>query len=209
MSKFQKNLLNKVLAFFILMSEHTLVLVVQPPNGQKSYANIHVLLLTPYTYDRVHQGKFSIFRKSITQFWIFWKKIQNKWSGKLAKVEKTPKQAENQQIFIVTLIEKFSVADYWYMLYKFTQYTWALSSSLFRHSLLISNEFLKIFDKKAYFAANRLHIMHMQIKRVKPTTFGNFSVFSVLCHNCSYLSWETSQQKVLWKFLFTMASPNF
>ena len=134
MSKFQKNLLNKVLAFFILMSEHTLVLVVQPPNGQKSYSNIHVLLLTPYTYDRVHQGKFSIFRKSITQFWIFWKKIQNKWSGKLAKFEKTSKQDQNHKIFIITLTEKFSVADYWYMLYKFTQYTWALSSSLFCHS---------------------------------------------------------------------------
>ena len=36
MSKFQKNLLNKVLAFFILMLEHTLVLVVQPHNGQNS-----------------------------------------------------------------------------------------------------------------------------------------------------------------------------
>ena len=68
-----------------------------------------------------------------TQFWIFWKEIQNKWSSKLAKVEKTPKQAGNQQIFIVTLTEKFSVADYCYMLYKFTQYTWALSSSLFCH----------------------------------------------------------------------------
>ena len=68
-----------------------------------------------------------------TQFWIFWKEIQNKWSSKLAKVEKTPKQAGNQQIFIVTLTEKFSVADYYYMLYKFTQYTWALSSSLFCH----------------------------------------------------------------------------
>ena len=155
------------------------------------------------------KANFLYFVKVSPNFEFFEKKIQNKWSGKSAKVEKTPKQAENQQIFIVTLIEKFSVADYWYMLYKFTQYTWALSSSLFRHSLLISNEFLKIFDKKAYFAANRLHIMHMQIKRVKPTTFGNFSVFSVLCHNCSYLSWETSQQNFLWKFLFTMASPNF
>ena len=66
----------------------------------------------PYTYDWVDQGKFSIFRKSITQFWIFWKKIQNKWSGKSAKVEKTPKQAGNQQIFIVTLTEKFSMPDY-------------------------------------------------------------------------------------------------
>ena len=191
------------------MSDHTLVFVVQPPNSQKPFTCTHVLFLHLYTYDRVAQGKFSIFRKSITQFWIFWKKIQNKWSGKLAKFEKTSKQDQNHKIFIITLTEKFSVADYWYMLYKFTQYTWALSSSLFRHSLLISNEFLKIFDKKAYFAANRLHIMHMQIKRVKPTTFGNFSVFSVLCHNCLYLSWETSQQNFLWKFLFTMASPNF
>ena len=40
-----------------------------------------------------------------------------------AKVEKTTKQEENQQIFIVTLTEKFSMPDYWYMLYKFTQYT--------------------------------------------------------------------------------------
>ena len=62
MSKFQKNLLNKVLAFFILMSEHTLVLVVQPPNGQNCYASILVLLSTPYTYDRVSQGRFFIFR---------------------------------------------------------------------------------------------------------------------------------------------------
>ena len=44
MSKFQKILLSKVLAFFILMSDHTLVFVVQPPNGQNSYAGIHVLL---------------------------------------------------------------------------------------------------------------------------------------------------------------------
>ena len=50
---------------------------------------------------------------------------------------------------------------------------------------------------------------HILIEGIKPTTFGNFSVFSVLCHNCSYLSWETSQQNFLWKFLFAMASPNF
>ena len=61
MSKFQKNYLNKVLAFFILMSEHTLVLAVQPPNGQSSFANIHVLLLTQYTFDRVPHGRFFIF----------------------------------------------------------------------------------------------------------------------------------------------------
>ena len=62
MSKFQKNYLNKILAFLILMSEHNLVFVVQPPNGQSSYANIHVLLLSPYTYDRVVDGRFFIFR---------------------------------------------------------------------------------------------------------------------------------------------------
>ena len=139
------------------MSDHTLVFVVQPPNSQKPFTCTHVLFLHLYTYDRVDQGKFSIFRKSITQFWIFWKKIQNKWSGKSAKVEKTPKQAENQQIFIVTLIEKFSVADYWYMLYKFTQYTWALNSSLFWRIQLNSNVFLDPFDKEAFFAANWLY----------------------------------------------------
>ena len=41
----------------------------------------------------------------------------------MEKVENTTKHVENQQIFLVTQIEKFSVADYWYMLYKFTQYT--------------------------------------------------------------------------------------
>ena len=35
MSKFQKKLLNKVLTFFILMSDHTFVIVAQPPNSQK------------------------------------------------------------------------------------------------------------------------------------------------------------------------------
>ena len=40
----------------------------------------------------------------------------------MPKDEKTTKQVENQQIFIVTLTEKFSVADYWYMLYKFTSH---------------------------------------------------------------------------------------
>ena len=41
----------------------------------------------------------------------------------MAKFEKTSKQDQNHKIFIITLTEKFSVADYWYMLYKFTQYT--------------------------------------------------------------------------------------
>ena len=44
------------------------------------------------------------------------------------------------------------------------------------------------FDKNAYFHANWLYIIHIRIKRVKSTIFGNFSVFSVLCHNCLYLS---------------------
>ena len=62
MSEFQKIMLNKVLAFLSLMSENTLVLAVQPPNSQNSYANVHVLLLTPYTNDRVASSRFFIFR---------------------------------------------------------------------------------------------------------------------------------------------------
>ena len=62
MSKFQKILLNKVLAFLIQMLDHTLVFVVQPPNSQKHQTGAHVLLLTPYTYDRFHEGRLFIFR---------------------------------------------------------------------------------------------------------------------------------------------------
>ena len=121
-----ENLLNKVLAFFILMSE--------PPNSQNSYANIHVLLLTPiYIWPGCLWQIFYISLR-ITLFWFFWrKKIQNILRGTSAKFEKTAKHDENQQNFLVTLTEKFSVPDYWYMLYKFTQYTWALSSSQFCH----------------------------------------------------------------------------
>ncbi len=131
MSKFQKNLLNKVLASFILMSNHTIVFVVPPHNSQECHTSAHVLLLTPYTYEEVAQGKFFYISFATTHFWILCKKIQNKLSSTLKKVEKTTNQVENQQIFIVTLTKKFSMPDYWYKLYKFTQYTWALNSSLF------------------------------------------------------------------------------
>ena len=79
------------------------------------------------------QQFFDILSK-ICHFWNLWNIIQSKLHGKLSKFEKTTKQVQTHKIFIITLIEKFSVADYWYMLYKFRQYTWALSSSLFCHS---------------------------------------------------------------------------
>ena len=89
-----------------------------------------------FVIDRISQWKrvrwqFFDILSALTQFWILCKKIQNKLSSTLEKVEKTTKQVENQQIFLVTLTKKFSMPDYWYKLYKFTQYTWALNSSLF------------------------------------------------------------------------------
>ena len=45
-------------------------------------------------------------------FLNFMKKIPKKLHGTSAKFEKTTKQDENQQIFLVTLTEKFSVPDY-------------------------------------------------------------------------------------------------
>ena len=53
----------------------------------------------------------------------FLKKNPKQIKRQAEKFEKTSKQDDNQQIFLVTLTEKFSVPDYWYMLYKFTQYT--------------------------------------------------------------------------------------
>jgi len=77
----------------------------------------------PYTYEEVSLSNFFIFCLLPPIFEFYEKKIQNKLSGQLAKVEKTTKQVENQQIFIVTLTKKFSMPDYWYKLYKFTKYT--------------------------------------------------------------------------------------
>ena len=70
------------------MSEHTLVLVVQPPNGQSSYANNHVLLLTPYTYDRVVDGRFFIFRQVSPDFEFFEKKSKTNEAASQQKLKK-------------------------------------------------------------------------------------------------------------------------
>ena len=50
-------------------------------------------------------------------------KNPQKITQQVAKLEKTTKQVQNHKIFIITLTEKFRVADERYMLYKFTQYT--------------------------------------------------------------------------------------
>ena len=128
-----KTLFNKFLTFLIQMLDHTLVFVVQPPNSQKPHTSTHVLLLANLAKRKSFARQFFDILFVISHFWNLWKIIQSKLDGKSSKFEKTTKHEQKQQIFIVTLTEKFSVADYWYMLYKFTQYTWALSSSLFCH----------------------------------------------------------------------------
>ena len=60
-SKFWKILLNKVLAFLIQMSDHTLVFVVQPPNSQKPHTSTHVLLFTFIPLRQHFTGRFFIF----------------------------------------------------------------------------------------------------------------------------------------------------
>ena len=94
MSKFQKILLNKVLAFFTLMSDHTLVLVVQPSNGQNAYTNIYVLLLTPYTYEEVVFSKFFIFRSVPPNFEFFEKKSKTNEAASWQKLKKHQNKQE-------------------------------------------------------------------------------------------------------------------
>ena len=76
MSKFQKNLLNKVLASFILMSNHTIVFVVPPPNSKECRTSTHVLLLTPYTFEEVPVSKFFIFHLLSPIFEFYEKKYK-------------------------------------------------------------------------------------------------------------------------------------
>ena len=76
MSKFQKILLNKVLASFILMSNHTIFFLVPPPNSQECHTSAHVLLLTPYTFEEVAISKFLIFRSLPPIFEFYAKKFK-------------------------------------------------------------------------------------------------------------------------------------
>ena len=133
MSKFQKKIVKQ--SFGIFYSDVRTYLGLSSPTTQwpKLLCQYPCFVINPIYIWPGFPGQIFYISLSTTQFWIFWKKIHIEWSGTLEKFEKTSKQVENQQIFIITLTEKFSVADYWYMLYKFTQYTWALSLSLFCH----------------------------------------------------------------------------
>ena len=88
MSKFQKNLLNKVLASFILMSNHTIVFVVPPPNSQECHTSTHVLLLTPYTFEEVPVSKFFIFHSLSPIFEFYEKKYKINWAANWQKLKK-------------------------------------------------------------------------------------------------------------------------
>ena len=67
-SKFRKILLNKVLAFLIQMSDHTLVVVVQPPNSQKPHTSSHVLLFTFIPLQKISRWQIFYISLSTTQF---------------------------------------------------------------------------------------------------------------------------------------------
>ena len=67
-SKFRKILLNKVLAFLIQMSDHTLVVVVQPPNSQKPHTSSHVLLFTFIPLQKNSRWQIFYISLSTTQF---------------------------------------------------------------------------------------------------------------------------------------------
>ena len=88
MSKFQKILLSKVLAFFILMTDNTLVFVVQPPNIHKSNNNTHILLFTNIPFPKTFHRQFFDILSKIWHFWILWKEIKNKLGDKSSKLKK-------------------------------------------------------------------------------------------------------------------------
>ena len=70
----------------------------------------------------IHKAIFLYFVCDIP-FLNFMKKNPKDDPWVVAKLEKTGKQAQNHKILIITLTEKFRVADERYMLYKFSQNT--------------------------------------------------------------------------------------
>ena len=76
------------------MSEHTLVEVVEPPNGQNCYASILGLLSTPYTYEEVVFSKFFIFRLVPPNFEFFEKKSKTNEAASRQKLKKPQNKQE-------------------------------------------------------------------------------------------------------------------
>ena len=87
---------------------HLFSATTQQPKFLRQYP---VLLFTAISKWKIILRQFFDILFVITQFLILWKKIEKKSRGSSAKFEKTTKQAQNQQIFFLTLTKKFSVPD--------------------------------------------------------------------------------------------------
>ena len=119
------------------------------------------------------------------------------------------KSSENQQIFSVTLTETLVcwMIRSW-VIQVYTIHKRSQSLSVWSIQLLF-NVFLKNF---IIFSSNWLLSKFSLIypyRGVKPDTFGDISVFSVFCWDASYLSWEASQQNLVFIILHHLATPNF
>ena len=87
---------------------HLFSATTQQPKFLRQYP---VLLFTAISKWKIILRQFFDILFVITQFLILWKKIEQKSRGPSAKFEKTTKQAQNQQIFFLTLTKMFSVPD--------------------------------------------------------------------------------------------------
>ena len=108
-SKFWKILLNKVLAFLIQMSDHTLVFVVQPPNSQKPHTSTHVLLFSTTSKQTCQRVWDQLDNVPCSQIWYDinqTKKFTQRNIGKKSNFYKSPKKSKN---FYLKTDQKFSV----------------------------------------------------------------------------------------------------
>ena len=97
MWKFQKKIIKQKFSIFIQMWQHTFIFVVKQPNGRKSHANIHGLLLTAKCQPYLSKRQFFYILFVTSHFWILWKKPQRNYMGRrqIRKNWKTSTKSQN------------------------------------------------------------------------------------------------------------------
>ena len=119
MSKFQKSLLTQILTFFIVMSKHTLILVVHQPNMKYLVFLIHFLLSVLIFKRKILDWIFQLILHLWIQIWIMAIGIWIWPNNKTVKLDYPPKPKKSKN-FCCDTDWNLIVAGHRYNLYKFT-----------------------------------------------------------------------------------------
>ena len=97
--KISKKFIKQKFSIFIQMWQHTFIFVVKQPNGRKSHANIHGLLLTAKCQPYLSTRQFFYILFVTSHFWILWKKTPKKLLGSSQNLKKLQNMTKISKFF--------------------------------------------------------------------------------------------------------------